>query len=124
MSVFTDDEGRVWHPRIDAFALLRVQEETGRSIFQEAASAKRTAELFTDLKVFFTLLFVSVRKEATEREVNREGFLEAIQSSDTFNRATDALLEAFSDFFQAKPKSAPPPEVDEPSPGAGETSTS
>ena len=123
MPAFTDDEGRVWHPRIDVLALFRVQEETGKSMLKEATSAEDVAYYFADLDVLLAMLFASVRKEATERGIQRDAFLASMQVAETLMSATGAVVEAFADFFRPKSK-APPAEEASESPGTGGPATS
>ena len=126
---FVDAVGRHWESRVTANVILRLQTETGISLFRiianaaekvqvatdetakalaEAAASRAFADFFSEGPNLAAILFLSVERQARERRITKDQLLDSLETQEHLNDAINAVKVAVTNFFQ--PPDAPPAE--------------
>lgn len=127
MQSFTDNKGRVWAPRVTALTLLRLRQETGKSLFTEAGTDATTtrgavAAFFQDESVLLTLAYLACEPQAKERRVSQEALLSSLDTQELMFAAVLATQDAVLSFFQLPSRTESPMAEVQTNSGVGKTS--
>lgn len=103
MAEFKDNEGRLWHPKMDLDACERFERAVGKSFFSLAHEIG-PQELAASVRHVVPLLFACLDTEATERSVGYTDFRAGLDNGIVLTAAVVAMSEAMRDFFPTPPK--------------------
>lgn len=98
MHTFTDNSGRQWDVAVDVTTLRRIHDLLGVDL--GAMTWGALVERLGDPVFLVDLIYVVCKPQADEMRVSDEGFGRGL-GGDAVDRATQALLQAFTGFFPA-----------------------
>ena len=96
--MFEDTQGVSWDTSLNGFLYVRLKRELDVDVFQLFAAEKGLPELLGDIEKLVDALWMICEKQAAERGVGMESFLERL-GPQNISAATESLLESVMDFL-------------------------
>lgn len=100
MQTFTTPDGLLWNLEINISTIKRLNAEL-QATGHEEVDLLESSDLivkFADLVLVGDLIFLCVREQATNRNIDAETFLRFLRG-DTLYKAREALIAEYIDFF-------------------------
>lgn len=99
MQTFRDNAGRTWTVQVNVHAIKQVRAVLGIDLYAMIEDGlRKLGELLSDPVALVDVLYVLCRDEADKLGVSDEDFGRAM-AGEAIERAADAFVEAFTDFF-------------------------
>ena len=96
--MFEDTQGVSWDTSLNGFLYVRLKRELDVDVFQLFAAEKGLPDLLSDIEKLVDALWMICEKQAVERGVEMEAFLERL-GPQSIATATESLLQSVMDFL-------------------------